>query len=151
MAYADYEFYAGSYYGDTLTEDVATKWLERASDYIDAVTFHRTENTFPVEEKHVVKVKKAVCAIAEAMFLIDAQEKAASATLDANGTYKGAIASMSSGRESISYVQAANGSVYGRAAADKKERDKLLYSTALWYLADVPDSNGVNLLYAGAM
>lgn len=149
MAYADYTFYAESYYGDVLTEENAAKWLERASDYVDAITFHRTENTFPMEEKHVVKVKKAVCAIADALSLIDAQEKAASARMDADGTYKGAVASMSSGRESISYVQAATGSVYGRAAVSREERDKLLYSIAVQYLADVPDSEGINLLYAG--
>lgn len=151
MAYADYNFYAESYYGDTLTEANAAKWLDRASDYVDAVTFHRTENTFPVEEKHVVKVKKAVCAIAEALSLIDAQAKAMQATVDANGTYKGAVASMSSGRESISFVQAGNGSVYGRAAVDQNERNNLLYGLALQYLADVPDSEGINLLYAGVM
>ena len=151
MAYADYAFYTDRYHGDTLTEANASKWLERASDYIDAITFHRTEYTFPVEEKHVVKVKKAVCAIAEALSLIDAQAKALQASVDASGTYKGAVASISSGRESISYVQAANGSVYGRAAADQQERDNLLYGLAVQYLADVPDSEGINLLYAGVM
>ena len=151
MAHADYTFYVESYHGDELTEDTAAKWLERASDYVDAITFHRTEDNFPLEEKHVVKVKKAVCAIAEALFLIDAQAKAMQASMDANGTYKGAIASMSSGRESISYVQAGNSSVYGKAAADHKERDKLLYGLTIQYLADVPDSKGVNLLYAGVM
>ena len=151
MAYADYTFYTGSYFGDTLTENTAAMWLERASDYVDAITFHRTENTFPVEEKHVVKVKKSVCAIAEALSLIDAQAKAMQATVDANGTYKGAVASMSSGRESISYVQNGNNSVYGRAAVDMNERDKLLYGIAAQYLADIPDSEGVNLLYAGVM
>ena len=151
MAYADYNFYTSSYFGDVLTEDVAAKWLERASDYVDAITFHRTENTFPEKEAHVVKVKKAVCAIAEALSLIDAQAKAMQASMDANGTYKGAVASMSSGRESISYVQAGNSSVYGRAAADQKERDKLLYGLAIQYLADVPDREGINLLYAGVM
>lgn len=151
MAYADYTFYTGSYFGDTLTENTAAMWLERASDYVDAITFHRTENTFPEEEAHIVKVKKAVCAIADALNLIDAQEKALQATKDASGGYTGAVASMSSGRESISYVQAAAGSVYGRAAADRKEREKLLFGIAEQYLADVPDSEGVNLLYAGVM
>ena len=151
MAYADYTFYTESYYGDVLTEQNANKWLDRASDYVDSITFHRTENTFPEEEAHVVKVKKAVCAIAEALSLIDAQAKAMQATVDANGTYKGAVASMSSGRESISYVQNGNNSVYGRAAVDMNERDRLLYGIATQYLADIPDSEGINLLYAGVM
>ena len=151
MVYADFTFYAEMYFGDTLTVGNAAKWLERASDYLDAITFHRTERTFPEEEADAVKVKKAVCAIAEALSLIDAQAKAMQASLDANGTYKGAVASMSSGRESISFVQAANSSVYGKAAADQKERDRLLYGLAVQYLADVPDSEGINLLYAGVM
>lgn len=149
MAYADYTFYTDSYYGDTLSSDNADKWLERASDYLDAITFHRTENTFPEEAAHVIKVKKAVCAIADALYLIDAQAKAAQAAQDATGAYKGAVSSISSGRESIHYELNGNGSVYGKAATDIAERDKLLFDTALKYLADIPDSEGVNLLYAG--
>lgn len=151
MAYADYTFYTESFHGDTLTEDNADKWLERASEAVDILTFRRTEKTFPTEEGDIARVKKAVCAIAEALSLIDAQEKASQATMDETGSYKGAVASMSSGRESISFVQASNGSVYSRAAADRTERDKLLYGLAVQYLADVPDSEGVNLLYAGVM
>ena len=151
MAYADYTFYTESFHGDTLTEDNANKWLERASEAVDILTFRRTEKTFPTEEGDIARVKKVVCAIAEALSLIDAQEKASQATMDETGSYKGAVASMSSGRESISFVQASNGSVYSRAAADRSERDKLLYGLAVQYLADVPDSEGVNLLYAGVM
>jgi len=151
MAYADYAFYSESYHGDTLTEANAAKWLDRASDYLDTITFHRTENTFPEEAAHIVKVKKAVCALADAFSLIDAQMKAVQATQDASGAFKGAVASMSSGRESIHYVQAADGSVYGRAAADPAARDRLLYGIAEQYLTDIPDNEGINLLYAGVM
>ena len=149
MAHADYTFYTDSYHGDILTEDNAAKWLDRASDYVDTITFHRTENSFPVEEKHITKVKKAVCAIADALCLIDAEQKAMQATVDANGAYKSAVASLSSGKESVSFVQAGKGSVYGLAAADQEERGKLLYGIAVQYLALVPDSEGINLLYAG--
>ena len=151
MAYADYSFYTDSYFGDTLTEETSNKWLERASDYLDVITFHRTENTFPEIEAHIIKVKKAVCAIADALFLIDIQVKAAQATMDVSGNYRGALASISSGKESLSFIQAANGSAYGRAAADPSERDRLLYGIAEQYLADIPDSEGTNLLFAGVM
>lgn len=149
MAYADYTFYTESFHGDTLTEANAPKWLERASDYIDTVTLHKTEFAFPEVEAHIKKVKKAVCAIAEGLYLIDEQLKAAQATADVNGNYHGAIASMSSGRESVSYASNLNASMFGKAATDRSERDKLLYGIALQYLAGVPDKNGINLLYAG--
>lgn len=149
MAYADFNFYTTVFYGDVLTEDNAAKWLQRASDAVDTLTFRRTEKSFPTDEGDALKVRKAVCAIAEALMLIDQQEKALSATVDTNGNIKAAAASISSGRESISFVNAANGSIYGKAAADRSERGKLLYGIAVQYLADVPDSEGVNLLYAG--
>lgn len=149
MAYADYGFYSDSYFGDTLTAENASRWLDRASDYVDAITFHRTENTFPEVEAHIVKVKKAVCAIADALYKIDMQVKAASAAVDATGSLRTAVASISSGRESISFAQGATGSVYAKAAVDDMEKKKLLGNIAAEYLAGIPDSEGVNLLYAG--
>lgn len=47
MAYADYEFYTTRYFGDELTEATAPKWLERASDAVDTITFYRLEKGFP--------------------------------------------------------------------------------------------------------
>ena len=98
MAYADFDFYQKSYYGDVLTAENANKWLARASDELDAPTFGRLTFAFPTIEAHAAKVKKAVCAIAEALFYIDAQRAAASAQLAADGSYRGAVASISSGR-----------------------------------------------------
>lgn len=149
MAYADFNFYANTFYGDTLTGDNADKWLARASDFVDAITFRRTENAFPEDEADAIKVRKAVCAIAEAQYLIDMQAKATQANVDAQGILRTAVASISSGRESISYMQNANGSAYAKAATDQAEARRLLSDIAALYLADVPDSTGVNLLYAG--
>lgn len=153
MAYADFTFYTDTYYGDTLTEDNADKWLERASDELDALTFRRLSSAFPTEASHVVKVKKAVCAIADALYLTDLQRKAASAQQAADGSYRGAITSISSGKESISYAvnSAASASVYAAAAASAEAQTNLLRDIAATYLSSIPDSNGVNLLYAGVM
>lgn len=150
MAYADYAFYTDVYHGDVLTAANAAKWLDRASDAVDALTFRRTVYSFPVAMGDAVKVRKAVCAIADALCLIDDQVKAMQATKDAAGNYRGAVASISSGRESVHYVQAADGSIYGRAAADPEAKARLLSQIAGQYLADVPGANGINLLYAGA-
>lgn len=149
MAYTGFDFYANSYHGDVLSSENADKWLERASDFIDAITFRRTESAFPENEADAVKVRKAVCAIAEAQYLIDTQAKATQANVDAQGILRTAVASISSGRESISYMQNANGSAYAKAATDQAEARRLLSDIAALYLADVPDSTGVNLLYAG--
>lgn len=137
MAYADFTFYGSGYFGDTLTEETAPKWLERASDELDAITFGRLTFAFPTVEAHAAKVKKAVCAIAEALYWIDVQRRASSAQKAEDGSYHGAVASISSGRESISYLTGgANSSVYAASAQ---------------YLANIPDANGINLLYAGGV
>lgn len=152
MAYADYTFYKDSYYGDMLTEDNADKWLDRASDEVDALTFGRLTFAFPTVAAHATKVCKAVCAVAEALYQIDLQRRATAAQQAADGTYRGAIASVSSGRESISYtVNTASASVYAAAVANENERMKLLSSIAVKYLANIPDAEGVNLLYAGGV
>lgn len=152
MSYADYTFYKTSYYGDMLTEDNADKWLGAASDEIDTLTFERLTFAFPVVAAHVTKVRKAVCAVAEALYQIDLQHKAATAQKAADGSYRGAIASVSSGRESISYsVNNVSASVYAAAAANDNERMKLICNTAVRYLANIPDAEGVNLLYAGGV
>ncbi len=148
--YADIDFYKNTFFGDVLTNENASKWLSMASDEIDTLTFGRLAFAFPTVEAHAVKVKKAVCAVAEALFNIDFQRKAAAAQKAEDGTYKGPIASISSGRESISYsANNATASVYAAAAADYAEQLKLVSNITVRYLANIPDANGINLLYAG--
>jgi len=152
VAYTDFTFYGSGYFGDTLTEETAPKWLERASDELDAITFGRLTFAFPTVEVHAVKVKKAVCAIAEALYWIDVQRRASSAQKAEDGSYHGAVASISSGRESISYsAGSANSSVYAAAATSAEAQTNLIGSIAAQYLANIPDANGVNLLYAGGV
>lgn len=149
-SYADLTFYKDVFFGEELTENNADKWLSMASDEVDTLTFGRLTYAFPTVEAHTEKVKKAVCAIAEALYLIDVQRKAVTAQLTADGSYKGAVASVSSGRESISYsVGNASSSTYAAAAAKVSERNKLIGSIAVKYLANIPDADGINLLYAG--
>ena len=147
--YADYNFYKTIYYGDTLTESNANKWLDRASDYVDTITFHRLETAFPTEESYVVKVKKAVCALADALYFIDTQRRAGAASISADGKVTGAVASISSGRESVSYATGGTASIYSAAAGNAAAQDSYTRYVAEMYLANIPDANGVNLLYAG--
>lgn len=150
MAYADDDFYFNVYYGDSLRPDDVGRWLERASDELDALTHGRLINAHPTDPSHAAKVKKAACAIAEALYSIDVQQKATAATKQDDGSYRGAITSVSSGRESISFsAGSASASVYAAAAMSETEHRKLMSSIAVKYLANVPDANGINLLYAG--
>lgn len=148
--YADYAFYNSNFFGEALAEENANRWLSLASDEIDTLTFGRLNFAFPTIEAHAEKVKKAVCAIAEALYYIDLQHKATAAQQTDDGTYRGAVASVSSGRESISYsVNNASASIYAAAAANIAEQNRLISNIVTKYLANIPDSNGINLLYAG--
>lgn len=157
MAYADYKFYTEKYYGDTVPESDFQKYAERASDRIDAITFDRLVNGFPEEERAVTKVKKAVCAVADALYQIDQIKKASMETIGTvtreDGTVVSkAVSSVSSGSESISFASGSSGgaeSIYGQAAVDQKVESVLLYQVAVEYLSGVTDNKGICLLYAG--
>ena len=157
MAYADYQFYTEKYYGDTVPESDFPKYAEHASDRIDAITFDRLVNGFPEEERAVTKVKKAVCAVAEAMYQIDQIKKASmesvgTVTREDGTVVSKSVSSISSGSESISFVTGNSGgteSIYVQAAVDKKVESVLLYQVATEYLSGVTDNKGICLLYAG--
>ena len=150
MAYAGYEDYLGLYYGDVLTEDNADKWLDRASDELDTITRGRLTFAFPEVDAHANRVKKAVCAMAEALLQIDRQAMASAPQIAKDGSYRGRVTSVSSGGESISYAAAGKeASVYAAAAASDDAKAELMTGIAARYLSGIPDANGVNLLYAG--
>ena len=150
MAYADFAFYRDVYYGDVFAdEDPSRKWLERASDELDTLTFGRLTFAMPEVEAHVKKVKKAVCAMAEALYYVDTQRSAASAQQVADGSYRGAIASITAGKESVSYAIGGTATTYAAAAASSEAQTALLAEIACRYISNIPDANGVNLLYAG--
>ena len=163
MAYADYEFYRTKYYGSAIPDSQSfDKQAERASDFLDIITFNRLVNGLPDNERAQTKIKKAVCALADKLYGLDlAEKKALSAAAGSITSGTGAattrfITSKSSGSESISYAspsEIANGAkawstVYS-AAGDEQATNKLLYDTAKVYLMGVRDNEGTPLLFAG--
>lgn len=66
MAYADYTYYSGTYRG-TLSQTAYEQLAERASDYIDSRTDYRFSSSIP--EGLTSRVKKACCAVADAMHI----------------------------------------------------------------------------------
>lgn len=166
MAYTDFEFYAATYHGNVVPEADFPRIADRASDFLDVITFDRLVDGLPDDERAKTKVQKAVCAVSDKLYELELAEKqalsaAAGGTSSGTaggtgGVNAGVITSRSAGSESISYAslsEMANGaktwSAVYQAAGDPQETNKILESAARLYLTGVKDNNGVNLLYAG--
>ena len=157
MAYTNYEFYTTEYYGDVVPEEDFPKYIERACNRIDGITFDRLVDGLPSDKQSNVRIQKAVCAVADVLYLIETVRKASIETVGTikreDGSVTGKqIASLSSGSESISYVTGTNGTgkdIYSQAAMNKQVENVLIRQAATEYLQGVADANGVNLLYAG--
>lgn len=163
MAYADYDFYTESYYGNVVPGADFDRLAARASDFIDTLTFDNLVDGLPADKRSQKRIKKAVCSLAELMYQIELAEKNAINQASANVTdinvgniSTGIVTSVSSGSESISYAtpqQKASGAkewsaVYA-AAGDVQKTNDLLYETALPLLMGVRTDEGVPILYAG--
>ena len=140
--YADYEYYVGTYLGDLLTSDNAAKWLDRASDELDARTFGRLQTSFPVDDYSIKRVKNATCAVAESLYQRDLAMRSSAASVSQDGTVNPPVKSLSSGKESISY---ADGFQQVSSGAYRAVIGSILTDS----LAGAVDANGVSLLYAG--
>lgn len=163
MAYTDFEFYATTYHGNVVPESDFPRIADRASDFLDVITFDRLVDGLPSDERAATKVQKAVCAVAEKLYELELAEKQAlsaaaggTSSSGSGGATSGVITSRSAGSESISYAspsEMANGaktwSAVYQAAGDMQKTNKLLEETAKAYLMGVRDNHGVPLLYAG--
>ena len=163
MAYADYKFYTESF-GNVVPETDFSRLVEKASDFVDTMTFDRLVDGLPKNERSQKRIKKAVCSLTELMYQIELAEKnatnaaasGASTTIGSGGSTTGVVTSVSSGSESISYAtpqQKASGAkewsaVYATAGDVQKTND-LLYKTALPLLMGVMTDDGIPILYAG--
>ena len=164
MAYADYEFYTTSYFGSVVPETDFPRLAEKASDFIDTMTFNRLVDGLPKNERSQKRIKKAVCSLAEKMYQIELAEKnatnaavsGASTTIGSGGSTTGIVTSLSSGSESISYATPQQigastkewSAVYA-AAGDVQKTNDLLLKTALPLLTGVRTDDGIPILYAG--
>lgn len=164
MAYADYEFYTTSYFGSVVPETDFPRLAERASDFVDTMTFDRLVDGLPTNERSQKRIKKAVCSLAELMYQIELAEKnatnaavsGASTAIGSGGSTTGIVTSVSSGSESISYAtpqqigaSAKEWSAVYAAAGDVQKTNDLLLKTALPLLMGVRTDDGIPVLYAG--
>ena len=166
MAYTDFEFYATIYHGNVVPEADFPRIADRASDFLDIITFDRLIDGLPDDERAKTKVQKAVCAVADEMYKLELADKQAlsaaaggtssSTAGGTGGVNAGVVTSRSAGSESISYAspsEMANGaktwSAVYQAAGNEEATNNLLYNAARLYLTGVRDDKGVLLLYAG--
>lgn len=163
MAYVDYDFYITSYFGSVVPQSDFPRVAERASDFVDTMTFDRLAGRLPSDERSQKHIKKAVCALADKIYELDLAEKNSVAaaggnttTVGASGSTTGIITSVSSGSESISYAtpqqigaSAKEWSAVYAAAGDMKKTNDLLLKTALPLLMGVRSDEGIPILYAG--
>lgn len=162
MAYADYKFYTESF-GNVVPETEFPRLAERASDFVDTMTFDRLVDGLPADKRSQKRIKKAVCSLAELMYQIELAEKNAtnaavsgtSTAIGSGGSTTGII-SVSSGSESISYAtpqqigaSAKEWSAVYAAAGDVQKTNDLLLKTALPLLMGVRTDDGIPILYAG--
>ena len=71
MAYADYEFYATSFFGSVVPETDFPRLAERARGFVDMMTFDRLVDGLPENERSQKRIKKVVCSLAELMYQIE--------------------------------------------------------------------------------
>ena len=162
MAYADYKFYTESF-GNVVPETDFPRLAEKASDFIDAMTFDRLVDGLPTNERSQKRIKKTVCSLAELMYQIELAEKNAINQASANVTdinvgniSTGIVTSVSSGSESISYAtpqqigaSAKEWSAVYAAAGDVQKTNDLLLKAALPLLMGVRTDDGIPVLYEG--
>lgn len=86
MAYADYEFYTTSYFGSVVPEADFPRLAERASDFVDTMTFDRLVDGLPSNERSQKRIKKAVCSLADLMYQLELAEKNATSYATMNGS-----------------------------------------------------------------
>lgn len=163
MAYADYDFYTNTYFGSVVPESDFPRLAEKASDFIDTMTFDRLMDGLPENEHSQKRIKKAVCSLANLMYQIELAEKnavsqasAGAIDISVGGKSTGVVTSVNSGSESISFAtpqqigaSAKEWSAVYAAVGDTKKTNDLLLKTALPLLMGVRTDEGIPILYAG--
>lgn len=154
--YADFNYYKTKYCGRVIeSADVFTHFERKAERRIDVITGNKLQFAFPAKKKDKETVKDCVCELTDFLYQLDSYQSAAmdsaGVVAQADGTVTGkVITSISSGSESISYSAKGSADTFlMEAAKDKKVADTVIYSIVKDGLSNIPDKNGVNLLYAG--
>lgn len=152
--YADYTYYQTEY-GGKMSADDYKRFGRRAEDYLDCITGGKLDFAFPTNEKAAGKVKRCLCTFSDFIQRVDYYQQMAVDSMgtvaQSDGSMRGrVVTSISSGSESVGYSATASfGTDVENAAKSEEGMQTELYKKAKSIIGGVPDSNGVNLLYAG--
>lgn len=156
MGYVTYDYYKSIYGEDSMLEADFNRLSWEACRRVDTLTLNKLKFAYPTDPNAVEAVKRCVCKLIEIARQIEAANKRVSEgqgyITDESGALRGkVVSSVSSGSESVSYTAKAEGgsTLIDAVLSDKAAQERLYRDTVREYLALVPDSNGVNLLYAG--
>ena len=156
MGYVTYEYYKSIYGEDSMPETDFNRLSWEACRRVDTLTLNKLKFAYPTDEDNIEAVRRCVCKLTWIAGQIEAANKRVSEgqgyITDESGALRGkVVSSVSSGSESISYTAKAEGgsTLIDAVLSDKAAQERLYRDTVREYLSFVPDSNGVNLLYAG--
>lgn len=88
MAYADFSFYKDTFKGLVITDETIFESVsERASEYIDVVTFGRINENILSNIVISDKIKRCCCALAEINFQFQSYSQGKKVQSESNGKY----------------------------------------------------------------
>lgn len=141
--YADFTYYSESYGGEMTEEDWAV-YGKRASAFLDYYTGRRLRGNLPSQAEDLESVQDACCAVADGMKKVSDRETSI-AEQNAAG---GAIRSLSSGGESVSYeLSAIDRAITGGEATKNAYYASIVKQRMLW----VRDDSGRPYLFRGVL
>lgn len=128
-----YEFYKNIYFGDTIEESAFPKWLSKATDKLERLTYGNiTEESLLA---YNIQIQKAVCALIDLLYELEKALKEANTADEAN------VKSKSSGGESVTYKTSET--LVTKVLSDRVAQNRLAQDIIKEYLTDT------RLLYAG--
>ena len=155
MGYVTYDYYKSIYSEDSMPETDFNRLSWEACRKVDTLTLNKLKFAFPTNEDDAEAVRRCACKLIEIAGQIEAANKRVSQgqgyITDESGALRGkVVSSVSSGSESVSYsAKAEQSTLIDAVLSDKAAQERLYRDIVREYLSLVPDSNGVNLLYAG--
>lgn len=155
--YITYDDYTAIYADAAISEADFNRLGFRAQRVLDDMTtgadgVRKLAVAMPTEDYARECVARCLCELIHTAAQVEATRAAGAAAKRADGTLAaaGAVASVSSGSESMTFASGSEVSSAIRDAAGSAEAERRLYGSVIRdYLAGVSDANGVRLLYGG--
>lgn len=158
--YIKYNKYEAIFENEAMDEEKFKRFEFDACRYVDNETtgvdgVRKLQIAYPTEQYDAESLTRCISEIAHFIYLVDEETKqranASGYVTGADGKVTGKqVTSVSSGSESITYSGASvDATEVSAAVSDKAMMSKIIRMKIDFWLRNVKDANGVNLLYAG--